>query len=79
MKPDRKTILKVAKAIHMAKIQACWFPDHEGFSGQKAALLREPWPEDRKEAERLLQAGQSWMDIAIKQAEAAIAAMKEGE
>ena len=76
---DRKLVLRVARAIHLAKIKSCYFPDHDGWSGQKAALAREPWPENRKEAERLLQDGQSWMDIAIDQAKVAIAEIEASE
>ena len=76
---DRKLVLRVARAIHLAKIKSCYFPDHDGWSGQKAALMREPWPENRKEAERLLQDGQSWMEIAIDQAKAALAEMAVSE
>ena len=74
---DRKTILIVARAIHMAKIKATYFANHDGWSGQKAALLRQPWPEDRKESERLLQNGQDWMELAIEQAKAAIEAIED--
>ena len=69
---DRKTVLRVARAIHLAKIKSCYFPKHPGWSGQDAALAREPWPENRKDAERLLQDGQSWMEIAIDQDKAAL-------
>ena len=55
----------------MAKLRSCYFPG----SQLDAAMQRQPWPEDRKEAERLLQAGQSWMEIAIDQARAAIEEM----
>jgi hypothetical protein len=72
-----KQLMKVARAIHMAKIDECSFPDHPGFTGRDAALIRQPWPEDRKEATRLFYEGQSYMDIAFAQARAAVKAMKE--
>ena len=48
-----KQLMKVARAIHMARIDECSFPGHPGFTGRDAAMMRQPWPEDRKEATRL--------------------------
>lgn len=73
---NRPTLMAVARAIHLAKLREGSFPGHPGYTGYDAALLRQPWPEDRKEAERMLQAGQSWMDLAIAQAKAAIAVLE---
>ena len=61
----------------MAKVKECSFPNHDGPLGYEARLAREPWPEDRKDAERLLQAGQQWMDLAIVQAKAALLAISD--
>lgn len=69
---DRTTLMRVARAIHLARVKEGSFAGHPGPSGYDARLAREPWPEDRKEAERLFQAGQSWMDLAMAQAKAAI-------
>lgn len=66
---NRKLVLKLAREIHLARLRECSFPGHPGYTGYDAAYARQPWPEDRKEAERLLQAGQTWMEIAIAQAE----------
>lgn len=76
MNIDRK-VLAVARAIHIAKVQECSFPNHDGPSGFEAKMRREPWPENRAEEAKLLHAGQPWMEIAIAQAKAAIRVMKD--
>lgn len=68
-------ILALARVIHMARVKECSFKGHPGYSGYEATLARMPWPEDRKEATRLIQAGQSWMDLAIAQARAVAKAL----
>jgi hypothetical protein len=69
---DRATVLAVARAIHLARCEWASFPGHPGPCGFAARLAREPWPEDRGEAEALLHAGQPWMDLAVAQARAAL-------
>jgi hypothetical protein len=65
-------LFAVARAIHMARAKECSFNGHDGYSGLDAFMRRHPWPEDRKEATRLYQAGQPHMDLAVAQARAAI-------
>jgi hypothetical protein len=71
-------ILRLARVIHMARVEECSFKRHPGYTGYEATLARMPWPEDRKEAARLIQAGQSWMDLAIAQARAVARALAQG-
>lgn len=70
-------IVALARVIHMARIAECSFKKHPGYTGYDATLMRMPWPEDRKEATRLIQAGQSWMDLAIAQARAVAKHMEQ--
>lgn len=70
--PDRNLILKVAREIHITRLKSCYFPNHDGYCGFDAAYARQPWPENRKDAERLLQDGQCYMEVAIDQAKAVL-------
>lgn len=71
-------LFRVARAIHMARAKECSFAGHPGHTGFDAFMRRHPWPEDRKDATRLYQAGQPWMDLAVAQARAAIKEMENG-
>lgn len=64
-----KETLALARVIHIAKIEDCYFPNSDNpTTSIDAAMRREPWPTDRKEFARLQQAGQPWIEIAIAQA-----------
>lgn len=69
-------LIRTARAIHLAKVRECTFPKHGGPSGYDARMQAEPWPEDRAEFMKLLHAGQPWIDLAVAQARAAIAALE---
>jgi hypothetical protein len=73
---DFDHVFRVSRAIHMARLRHTSFPGHNGYTGFDAAYMRQPWPEDRAEAMELFHAGQSWMDLAVAQAKAAMNIMR---
>jgi len=63
-----KRVFNLARVLHIARLHDCY-----GHGEQfERALAKQPWPISRKNAVRLYQNGQSWMEIAVAQAEAAL-------
>ena len=78
MDRNDKRVLRLARVIHHAKIDSCYFPNPDGklkpgFRGygatREAAHIREPFPDIRtKEFRTMNHHGQCHIDIAIDQA-----------
>jgi len=80
MDRNDKRVLRLARVLHHAKIDSCYFPTGKlkpGVRGygatREAAHIREPFPETHtKEFRTLNHHGQCHIDIAIDQAIAAL-------
>ena len=80
-----KRVLELARALHIARIESCYFPtgnltpDDKGYySTVEAALQREPFPPvNTKEFRTMNHHGQAYIDIAVDQAKAVLKHLKE--